>query len=251
MRHWLKIVILLYVPLMHGVCLAEPKLTFGVNAPGSPPYLYLTKNSTEYRGVIPDLLNKLKQRHGYKIKYIDSFRKRTETFLYNGDIDGFLSSVHWLDYPEKLIYSEPVAHHRSYFYSNLPFTNRLKLEDITGVDVCTRRGYIYPALAAYFFSGKLKRVDSSDQLSMLNMVKINRCEMAVMHEFNALTILSSANFQGHKIYQSPFPVVVVNLSIILRPELIEVKRLLDEIIINMKNSGELEKSLKHHIKVAM
>ena len=65
--------------------------------------------------------------------------------------------------------SDRILYYFSYFYSNLPFTNRLKLEDITGVDVCTRRGYIYPTLTAYFSSGKLKRVDSSDQLSMLNM----------------------------------------------------------------------------------
>ena len=80
------------------------------------------------------------------------------------------------------------------------------------------------------------------------MVKINRCNMAVMHEFNALTILSSEEFQADKIYQSPFPVDVVDLSIILRPELIEVKQLLDDIIIQMKTSGELEASLRHHIK---
>ncbi|MFT5677153.1 MAG: hypothetical protein ACI808_003105, partial [Paraglaciecola sp.] len=86
----------------------------------------------------------------------------------------------------------PIVEHRSYLYSNQPFADGLKLEDVTGVDVCARRGYIYPALTSYFSNGKLRRIDSSNQLSMLNMVKINRCEMAVVHEFNALTILLSA-----------------------------------------------------------
>jgi ABC-type amino acid transport substrate-binding protein len=251
MRLWLKTINLVYLLLVSNICLAASKLTFGVNAPGSPPYLYLAKNSREYLGVIPDILTKLQQLHGYQIRYIDSFRKRTETSLYKGNIDGFLSSAHWLEYPDKLIYSEPLGDHNSYFYSNQPFSKQLKLEDISGAEVCTRRGYIYPTLASSFSSGKLQRVDSSNQLSMLNMVKINRCDMAVMHEYNALTILSSSDFQTHKIYQSQFPVDVVHLSIILRPELIEVKRLLDDVIINMKNSGELEKSLEHHIKVAM
>tara|TARA_R110002153_G_scaffold27084_1_gene84225 strand:- start:10039 stop:10794 length:756 start_codon:yes stop_codon:yes gene_type:complete len=249
MRSWLKMVNLFYLLLLSNICQAESKLTFGVNSPGSPPYVYLSKNSTEYRGVIPDILIKLKQLHGYQINYIDSFRIRTESFLYNGEIDSFLSSSNWLKFPGKLIYSHPVAKHRSYLYSSQPFTDKLKLEDILGVNVCTRRGYIYPALREYFSSGKLQRVDSSNQLSMLNMVKINRCNMAVMHEFNALTILSSEEFQADKIYQSPFPVDVVDLSIILRPELIEVKQLLDDIIIQMKISGELEASLRHHIKV--
>lgn len=245
MRYRIKIVHLLYGLLISNTCLAETNLTFGVNAPGSPPYLYLSENKTEYQGVIPDLLIKLEQQHGYKIQYIDSFRKRTETFLYNGEIDGFLSSSHWLEFPDKLVYTQPVAQHRSYFYSNQPFKE--KLEDISGVSICARRGYIYPALSAYFSSGKLQRVDSSNQLSMLNMVKINRCEMAIMHEFNALAILSSAEFQPHKIRQSPFLVDAVDLSIILRPELIKVKRFLDDIIIKMKKSGEFERSLQHHI----
>jgi ABC-type amino acid transport substrate-binding protein len=242
---------LLYLLLLSNVGQAESKLTFGVNSPGSPPYLYLEENRVEYKGVIPDILIKLKQLHGYHINYIDSFRIRTETFLYHGDIDSFLSSSNWLKFPDKLIYSQPIAKHRSYLYSNQPFTDKVKLEDISGVDICTRRGYIYPALAAYFSSGKLQRVDSSNQLSMLNMVKINRCNMAVMHEYNALTILSSAEYQSFKIYRSPFPVDVVDLSIILRPELTEVKQLLDEIIINMKVSGEFEASLRHHMKVTL
>lgn len=201
MRLWLKTVNLIYLLLISTICLAAPKLTFGVNAPGSPPYLYLAKNSSEYRGVIPDILIKLQQLHGYKIRYIDSFRKRTETFLYTGDIDGFLSSTHWLEYPERLIQSESIADHNSYFYSNQPFSEQLKLEDISGAEVCTRKGYIYPTLDSSFSSGKLQRIDSSNQLSMLNMVKINRCDMAVMHEYNALTILSSSDFQAHKIYR--------------------------------------------------
>lgn len=231
--------------------LAGPKLTFGVNAPGSPPYLYLAENGIEYLGVIPDILAKLEELHGYKIRYIDSFRKRTETFLYQGDIDGFLSSKQWLEFPHKLIFSRPVASHRSYFYSNQPFTNLRAITDVTGVNICTRRGYIYPTLTAHFSNGSLKRVDSSSQLSMLNMLRIDRCNMAIMHEFNALAILSSSDFKADVIYQSPFAVDLVDLSIILRPQLREVKHLLDKIITDMKMSGDLEKSLRQHIELAL
>jgi polar amino acid transport system substrate-binding protein len=249
--HWLRILNLLCLLLISTFCLADDKLSFGVDAPASPPYLYLAENSFEYQGVIPDVLNKLKKLHSFKIRYIDSFRKRTESFLYSGEIDGFLSSVDWLEHPELLIHSLHIVEHRSYLYSNQPFANGFKLEDLSGVDVCARSGYLYPALTSYFTSGKLHRIDSTNQLSMLNMVKINRCRMAVMHEFNAIAILSSAEFIGHKIYQSPFTTDAVALSIFLRPELIEVKQLLDEIIVNMKKSGELDESLRHHLDVAM
>lgn len=92
MRLRVKIVHLLYCLLMSNACQAERKFTFGVNAPGSPPYLYLPENSTEYRGVIPDLLAEFSESHGYKIKFIYSFCKRTESFVYKGQIDAFLSS---------------------------------------------------------------------------------------------------------------------------------------------------------------
>lgn len=156
-----------------------------------------------------------------------------------------------MEFPEKLIFSAPVASHSSYFYTKLPFAEFNALNDISGVNICTRRGYIYPTLIANFTIGKLQRVDSSSQLSTLNMVKINRCVMAVMHEFNALPIFSPADFQGAKIYQSPFAVDIVDLSIILSPKLDEVKYLLDKTIIEMRTSGQLEKSLAHLIETVL
>jgi ABC-type amino acid transport substrate-binding protein len=233
------------------VCVAQATVVFGVNSPGSPPYLYLTKTGTEYQGVIPDVLNKLKQLHGYKIQYIDSFRKRTESFLYKGEVDGFLSSSHWLEFPNQLIHSIPVLEHKSYLYSNRPFAEGFTLENAPRMTMCARRGYIYPALDPYFDSGHFVRVDSDSQLSMLNMVKIDRCNTAVMHEFNAMAILASAGFKTTHLYQSNFPTDIVELSIFLRPELTELKQQLDVIIANMKRSGELADTLQKHIEKSL
>lgn len=249
--HCLKLVVFLWLLCLSQFCSASAQFIFGVNAPGSPPYLYLTKNSLSYHGVIPDVLNKLKLQYGYRIKYVDSFHTRTELLIYNGKIDGFLSSVHWLEFPQRLIATEPVVEHRSYLYSTRPFTENFTLEHDPVYRICARRGYTYPALTPYFASGKTARVDSSSQLSMLNMLKINRCDMAVMHEFNAMAILNAKEFINNQIYQSSSPTDVVDLSIFLRPDLVELKVLLDNIITEMKETGELEKSLQHHIAEAL
>jgi polar amino acid transport system substrate-binding protein len=251
LRCFLKLASYLLLITLSQICLAQATLVFGVNSPGSPPYLYLTKTGTQYQGVIPDVLNKLIQLHPYKIKYIDSFRKRTESFLYKGEVDGFLSSTQWLEFPDKLIHTISVLEHKSYLYSNQPFAEQFTLENAPNLAICARRGYIYPALNPYFDAGKFTRVDSGSQLSMLNMVRINRCNMAVMHEFNAIPILSSADFKANKLYQSDFSTDIVELSIFLRPELIEIKQALDVIIANMKSSGELADSLQKHIEKAL
>jgi polar amino acid transport system substrate-binding protein len=251
LHSFFKLISFIAIFSLSKVCLAQATIVFGVNSPGSPPYLYLTKTGTEYQGVIPDVLNKLKQLHGYKIRYIDSFRKRTESFLYKGEVDGFLSSSHWLEFPNKLIHTIPVLEHKSYLYSNQEFADGFTLENAPHMTLCARRGYIYPALNPYFDNGKFVRVDSDSQLSMLNMVKIDRCNIAVMHEFNAMAILASDAFKTTHLYQSNFTTDIVELSIFLRPELTEIKQHLDVIIANMKRSGELAETLQKHIEKSL
>lgn len=68
---------------------ADDKFIFGVNAPGSPPYLYMLDGNPNYRGVINDVLEQLGRTKNLHIEYVDSFRVRTEKFLYDGKLTPF------------------------------------------------------------------------------------------------------------------------------------------------------------------
>ncbi|NCP64689.1 MAG: amino acid ABC transporter substrate-binding protein [Paraglaciecola sp.] len=226
---------------------AEDKFIFGVNAPGSPPYLYMSDGNPNYQGLINDVLEQLGRTKNLSIEYVDSFRVRTEKFLYDGKIDAFLTSERWLSHPEKLIHSLPIALHRTFLYAMTPFPPDFDLTRLSRILMCTRRGYLYPSVQAFFDNKQFHRIDSDSQLSMMNMLKIKRCDFAIMHEYNANTILASQAFADVTIYHSAQPVDVTDLSIFLRPELVEIKMALDQIIANMQASGELAASLQRHI----
>jgi polar amino acid transport system substrate-binding protein len=243
LRIWGLLTLLLVGSSAH----ANNKFIFGVNAPGSPPYLYLLDNNPNYQGVINDVLKKLKETQDLKIEYVDSFRVRTENFLYDGKIDAFLTSERWLTHPEKLIHTSPILLHRSFLYAMTPFPEDFNVNSLSRVLICTRRGYLYPSIQALFDDKRLRRIDSDSQLSMMNMLKIKRCDITIMHEYNANTILASQAFANDTIYHSALPVDVTDLSIFLRPELVEIKTVLDQIIANMQASGELAASLQRHI----
>jgi ABC-type amino acid transport substrate-binding protein len=227
---------------------ANQSFNFAINSPGSPPYLYLDSSTNSYKGLIPDLLNEVSKQHSLNINYVDSNQQRTEVLLSAGEIDGFFSSEAWLENPQELINSQNITAHKSYFYSTRPFPQDFTVLDIKGSSICTRKDYIYPSVSALFDNGSVRRVDSSERLSMLNMLIKNRCQYTIMHQYNADALLNSKQFSISQIHRSPLPSNVVYMSIFLRPELDDIKQYIDSTVLLMKENGKLYESITYHSK---
>jgi len=235
-----------FIPLFSK---AKEPLLFIVNHPGSAPYLYFDKSNSTYQGVIPDILEGLIKSEQLSIKYISNSRKRSEVNMYQGTADLMMLSTAWLKEPEKLIATIPLHQHRTFLYKDKEFSDSFSLENSSnGKSMCTRKGFLYPALSPYFKNKKLTRVDSSGHLSMVKMLFKQRCDYMVMNEFNALNLINSSFFQDEKLYRSKEPISIVPLNIILRAELSYEKQVLDRHIRALQESGELQRIIAKHIK---
>jgi ABC-type amino acid transport substrate-binding protein len=219
-----------------------------VSYPGSEPYLYQHLDNDTYLGIIPDILSALIKTKRIDIRFVSNSRKRSEEYMYQGKADLMLLSKSWLSQPEKLITTIPLHQHRSFLYQTDKFTSNFLLSDINEQKkICTRKGFRYPHLKPYFLNKKLVRVDSSSQTTTLKMLFKKRCDLVVLSEYHALTIMKSPIFKNKLLFRSETPISVVPLNIVLRPELIQVKNLLDKHIKKLQTNGELDKIISHYI----
>ena len=60
-----------------------------------------------------------------------------------------------------------------------------------------------------------------------------------------MNLMNADAFQDNSFFRSPFSIVPLN--IILRPELIEEKKILDKHINKLKQTGELARIIKSHL----
>jgi ABC-type amino acid transport substrate-binding protein len=218
-----------------------------VNAPGSPPYLFYDNNQNKYVGVIPDILHTVKP---FNIRFISNSRQRSEEQIYSNKADMIMLSTAWLKHPEKVIATIPIHQHRSFLYRANKFPENFSLVDSAKSElVCTRKGYLYPNLAAYFNSKRLVRVDTSNHLSMMKMLYKHRCDYSVMNEFNAQNVMQSPIFENENIYRSNLPISTVPLNIIMRSELNKEKIILDEHIHQLQKNGELKRIMNKYTQV--
>ena len=245
---FITLFITLFISLFAFNLKAKESLRFIVNHPGSAPYLYFDESQQKYQGVIPDILEELIANGKLDIKYISNSRKRSEEYMYQGTADLIMLSHTWLKEPDKLIATVPLLQHRSFLYKATPFSDEFSLDTANKQStLCTRIGFIYPNLAPYIKKGRLIRIDSSNQLSMFRMLFKNRCDLAVMNEFNALNLMNSPFFKDKTLFSSKSPISAVPLNIILRPELITTKNLLNEHIKKLKEKNEIQHFIKRHI----
>jgi ABC-type amino acid transport substrate-binding protein len=230
------------------VIAATKPLLFVVSYPGSAPYLYQQPDDDTYRGIIPDMLSALIKTKRIDIRFVSNSRKRSEEYMYQGKADLMLISKSWLSQPKKLIATIPLHQHRSFLYQADKFSSDFLLDKINGQKkVCTRKGFLYPHLEPYFLNKKLIRVDSSSQTTTLKMLFKRRCDLVILSEYHALTIMKSSTFKHKQLFRSETPISVVPLNIVLRPEITQLKTILDKHIEELKISGELDRIIGQYI----
>lgn len=224
-------------------------IRFAVNSPGSAPYIYYDDISGKYQGVVVDFFASLEESGNFKVEYLDSNRARSEELLLRGFADMFLSSVVWLEQPDNYIFSNALMHHNSYMYSTFAYTQAFNPIQNRRAFICTRHNYTYPVLNHYFDNNMLMRVDSSSQTTMALMLAKGRCDFAIMSDDNARTVLSNSEFCDIEFYQSPNVISAVDVAFVIRSELSDVKKQIDELLAIFISSGERDKSVQQHVGI--
>ncbi|GFD88976.1 hypothetical protein KUL152_12020 [Tenacibaculum sp. KUL152] len=223
------------------------KLTLAINSPGTPPHLYFDAAQKHYVGVIPDILTTAENDNAIEVTYVDSHRSRSETFVAEGQLDMFYSSLEWLDEPERFIATDPIFLHKSYLYSNKPLPTGFGANAHTHARICTRRGFHYPGLQPWFDEGNLVRIDSSNHETMLKMVLLGRCDAAELNVKNMRALQQQDMFKGIPFHRSETPTSIVAARLIMHPSQVEARNVLNNYIREFLAQDLYEESLKRHI----
>lgn len=248
----LKNIAFTLIALFHlqNLCVADESiqtLTLAVNSPGTPPTLYYDKKLKKYAGIVPDLLEIAQLDGVIKVNYLDSHRSRSESFVYEGKVDMFVSSLDWIKEPEKVISTLPIANHKSYLYATKPFSGTdIEQELNKTISICTRRGFSYPSLENWFSSGKVARIDSNSHLTMLRMLVKNRCDILEMSDRDAKAMMKTNEFIDTKFYRLDTPTSVVHVSFLMHASLTKERDILNKYIEEFKKSGAYNASINKH-----
>lgn len=225
---------------------AAKHIIITVNSPGSLPYLFFDTNTQQYSGLVVDFFQELQQKGLFIPTFIDSNQARSEQFLIEGKADIYLANPAWINDPTNVLTSIPIVEHATYLYSLMPFEPNFSLDTLINKRICTHHTYKYTGLQSYFDGHQLERVDASDQTTMATMLTNKRCDYLVMNDYNAAAIFSESSYCNFTIYQSPQATSVVNLHLIIRPDLIEVKSIIDKELKLFIDEGKVLASIASH-----
>ena len=78
------------------------------------------------------------------------------------------------------------------------------------------------------------------------MLVKGRCDYAILSDYNATSVFSVPEFCHLNIYQSPQPTSDIDLTMVMRPELHEVKTIIDKKLKAFIASGKVNSSLLVH-----
>jgi ABC-type amino acid transport substrate-binding protein len=235
------------------ICFFSPfssaqKLAFFVGVPQSPPVIYKDETTGRFKGIVPDILNSMPAEDRVRIDYIQHNRSRGEEALYNNEVDATILTKEWASNPEKLLFTLPIYQHRDFIYGSQPTNSALQLEEtLSGKNVCTRRGYIYPRLQGFFSQGIINRVNTSSEETELRMVLLNRCHFAVVNEFIAEWLINNNNWQD-KIYQLQQPLNSIDFTMAFSPSWQKFVDKLNQHIQQITQNGQLEEIIQRNRK---
>ena len=227
---------------------AQPtKIVFSVNAPGTKPYLYFDVKSNTYQGIVVDFFASIDQENAMSIEYLDTSRNRYEKTLRSKQADLFLSAKDWLQTPEAYLFSNTIALQQSHFYATQPFAESFDLNALQPTTICTRTNFMYPTLDKSFQTGRLMRLDSTDQSTMTAMLLKGRCQYLVIGKEDAHAELFNAQYCDEVFFESPQVISSVKMVFVIRQDRLDLLKILNQQLQQFVASGQLDASFLKHI----
>ncbi|MFV8570830.1 substrate-binding periplasmic protein [Marinobacter sp. SBS5] len=136
---------------------------------GYPPYLIV--DGEEPSGILWDVMAEIAPRLGYVLIPRKIPRKRVDSMLLDGYIDGTLRAIEWTEKPEKYLFTQAVVDVEEVLF----FERGTELEfsdpaDLFGHTIVAHLGYRYPVLAPYFEQEAIKRFNVSSDKDLFRYV---------------------------------------------------------------------------------
>ena len=227
----------------------DQSLAFYIWAENLAPIISKDTKSGDFSGIVVDIFDSMSDYHSGAIDYEVHNRVRGEQQLYTGKFQATILSPQWVAEPKKLLFSESIYEHVEHLYALKPIANepiRTLIKDRT---ICTRRGYRYPRLDILFDQNYAKRMDSNTEEAMLRMLLLQRCDFVLSNEFVAEWLIDKFAWKN-TIYKSPVVVDSVGFKLAFHPDKSELLDRVNQHIVQLKKTGQLEKIISFHRDVA-
>ena len=148
-------------------------------------------------GIIFDVLTAILDRQGISVETFAVPKKRELEFFSYGELDAHATAKEWVPDPDAFVFTDPILHIRNVIFaksdSGFRFT---KPEDLFGLRLVAHTGFVYPPLTDDFASGRIERMDSPSELSMLKMVQAGRGDATIMNDAVGMWLIRENDLQG-------------------------------------------------------
>jgi len=170
-----------------------PVIRFNVTPQGFPPYVI----SKPPAGIMFDVLSHIAQKQGYQLVAERIPENRVYLLLDGGELDAHASALEWVEAPQKYAFTDPVLKVRDVVFTRKDSAlNYQTVKDLWGHSVGVHTGYSYQSLTEHFKNGKITRIDSNNELYLLQMLARERLEVAVITEHVALWLIKKNNIKA-------------------------------------------------------
>ena len=227
---------------------AKPeKFVFLILLDQEPLFIYPKHNVSEYRGLVPEIFSALGRRLNLDISYLPVSRNKIEASLLEGKGDAIWMAPEWISDPSKVIFSKPILKYEEYLYSLEKFRGRDTTTDwFKNKSICLYKDYVYPVIQSFIEQGFTQRVDVSTETSMIHLLLKKRCELIYLGQYRATWDINNLA-SSPQIFRSPKPLETTSMAIGLAPNRQSLLTSVNEYILELKTSGELEKIMQRHM----
>lgn len=141
-----------------------------VSPNGYPPYIIIGDND-QYSGIVWEVVKTVSERLNYEVQPAKIPRKRVDSMLLEGYIDGTPRAIEWTIDPGKYAFTDSVVRIKEVFFIRKGEEFHYQQpSDIDSMTVVTHLGYRYPELTQAFKSGKAERFDVSQDKDMFSFL---------------------------------------------------------------------------------
>lgn len=224
----------------------KPVLRLNVSTGGYPPYL-IVSHDHQYSGIAYDVVTRIAERMGYRVKALEIPRKRVDNLLQEGVIDATLRAREWTREPDRFLFTDAIVPIREVFFTPAESSFRFQgLDRLHNVTVATPLGYHYPRLKPLFDSGAVKRREvSRDRDIFTFMLHGENIDAAVADLLVGQWLIRQNGWQG-KFRYSDQAITELGYRLMVRPDWAQFAEAFNEELEMMKASGELDEILDQY-----
>ena len=182
MMKFLLTMLLLSCCISSSVFANNKVIIFNMKNYDHPPYMMHGATNSP-GGIMYDVLNIIATKHGYTIDLVGVPKTREDRMLKVGAMDAQAIAKEWVKSPDDYVFTDVIIDYRDVIFSNKEAgISHFDVDNFIGKIMITHLGYSYPLLSPYFNSGKITRMDTLNEESMLGMLAKKRANAAVVNE---------------------------------------------------------------------